>query len=400
MKKLAIFIFLVGIVAISWADKSRRIFELGFDVNIAASNNYIGLTDLMTETLVIDLDQISKDLSSSGFRVAAEGGADFFMNLNLKKLQLGLFTNIQGTGFSSLPGSLFELLAEGNEIDKAYKGDLQMWGDLNLEMGANVASKIETPIGPIQIKIEPVYYMPLLHLHKPTASYMFETKNDGTVVATGIAEIPIYSVISLENIDGSVDIGGAVGTLFSSGGLDLSVTGDYQLFPFLSVGATLTQVPIVPARMKNRSLLKAKFSVETLSVLESIDSGDPFTTTENSEFIYDSEDIMFIRPLKFGTHAAYQPFGKLLTVTPNLGLGYYDSLFMEFGLEGKLNLANIFIFSLSTAYEDLVWKEQIGFVLNFRVVELHLLVGSYSPSFLKSFTLAGAGATLGMRFGF
>lgn len=400
MKKLSVFIFLVGLLATTWADKPRRVFELGFDVNIAASNNYIGLTDLMTETLVIDLDQISKDLSGSGFRVAAEGGADFFMNLNLKKLQLGLFTNIQASGFSSLPGSLFELIAEGNEIDKAYKGDLQMWGDLNLEMGAKAGTKIDTPIGPVQIMIEPVYYMPLLHLHKPTASYMFETKNDGTIVASGTAEIPIYSVISLENIDGSPNFGGAVGNLFASGGLDLSLTGDYQLYPFLSVGGSLTQVPIVPARMKNRSLLKAKFSVETLSVLESIDSGDPVTTTEDSEFVYDSEDILFVRPFKIGAHAAYQPFGKLLTVAPNLGLGYYNSLFMEFGLEGKLNLANIFIFSLSTAYEDLVWKEQVGLILNFRVVELQLLVGSYSPSFLKSFTLAGVGATLGMRIGF
>ena len=31
------------------------------------------------------------------------------------------------TAASAIPGSLFELLAEGNEIDKEYKGDLLMW---------------------------------------------------------------------------------------------------------------------------------------------------------------------------------------------------------------------------------------------------------------------------------
>lgn len=399
MKKIPLFIFLVGIVALSWAEKPRRFFELGFDVNIAASNNYIGLTDLMQETLVIDLDLISKDLSASGFRVAAEAGANFYTNFSVgRNLRLGFFTNIESFGFSSLPGSIFELIAEGNEIDKAYKGDFKMWGDLNLEMGVKVGKKI----GPIQFLFTPVYYMPILHLHKPKASYYFETKNDGTIVAQGIAEIPIYSVVSLGDINGTVNTGDVIGNLFASGGIDLSVTGDYQLFDVLSVGGSLTQVPILPARMKNRSLMTAEFSVETKSVLEGLgsNSGDMFTTTEKSDFTYDSKSIMFVRPFKLGAHAAYKPFGNLLTVSPSLGFGYYNSLFMECGLESSVNLAKILIFSLSSKFEDLVWKEQVGLILDFRFVELHLLVGSYSPAFLKSFKGAGLGATIGMKFGF
>lgn len=399
MKKIALFIFLVGLVTLSWADEPRRFFELGFDVNLSASNNYIGLTDIMKETIVIDLDKISKDLSSSGFRVAADAGADFFLNLNLgKKLRLGFFTNVQASGFGSLPGSLFELLAEGNEIDKEYKGDLLMWGDLNLEMGAKVGTKI----GPLQVMFKPVYYMPLIHLHNPKAYYSFETKSDGTIVAKGIAEIPIYSVIPLDSLENSINVGGATGNLFASGGLDLSLSADYSLFPFLTVGGTLTQLPIVPARMENRSLLKANFTFETVSILDGIgkDSGDMYTSTDSSDFVYDTKKIMFVRPIKIGAHAEYRPFGRLLSVTPNLGLGYYNTLFMEFGVEGRLNLANILILSLSTNFEDLVWKEQLGLILNFRIVELEVMVGSYSPGFIKSFTGAGLGASVGMKFGF
>ncbi len=411
MKKLLPTVALFLILASSWAaDAPRRFFETGFDLGVAASNNYIGLTDFFQETLVIDLDQIAADLSKPGFRLSGGADASWLMNLNLgKTLQMGVFFGLQGTTYGNVPGSLFELIAEGNTLDKAYTGDFLMWGDLNVELGAHVGTRIPTPVGPITVDFKPVYYMPLIHIEDPKTTYLFETRSDGTVVASLNATVPIYSVVSLEGIDSGIDTNEVISNLFSSGGLDLSVTGEYQLFPVLAVGASLKQIPIVPARLSNRALMTATYSVETQSVLDGISLGEEeegeeetemFTTTEESDFTYDSSNVSFVRPFKIGLHAGYTPFGKLLTVTPSLGLGVYNSVFMECGLEGKLNLANILILSLGTQYEDLAWSQQLRMIFNLRVLELNLFVGAQSPSFLKSFTGAGLGAGLGVRMGF
>ena len=42
--------------------------------------------------------------------------------------------------------------------------------------------------------------------------------------------------------------------------------------------------------------------------------------------------------------------------------------------------------------EDMIWKEQLGLMLNLRVMEVDFLVGSQSDDFVKSFAGAGLGS--------
>jgi hypothetical protein len=73
---------------------------------------------------------------------------------------------------------------------------------------------------------------------------------------------------------------------------------------------------------------------------------------------------------------------------------------VDFGLTGELNLADIFIFGVGTHYEDLVWKQRVNLVLNFRVIELGVGISTQSQQFLKSFQGVGLGVDVGFRMGF
>lgn len=131
MKKLIAFsCLLAALVGIS-AQESRRFFELGVDVEAGFANNYLGWNDIFTETIVIDLNQMNSDLGKMGFMVGLGMGADTYMNLTIpKKFSIGFNTGVSASGGITVPGSLFELLAEGNDPDKTYAGKLDVNADV------------------------------------------------------------------------------------------------------------------------------------------------------------------------------------------------------------------------------------------------------------------------------
>ena len=100
-------------------------------------------------------------------------------------------------------------------------------------------------------------------------------------------------------------------------------------------------------------------------------------------------------------NAVFMPLrNEFISLEPNLDLGVYKSVYVDAGIKVKFDLFNILALTASSNYEDMIWKEQLGLMLNLRVLEVDFLVGSQSDDFVKSFAGAGLGASLGMKFGF
>jgi hypothetical protein len=70
------------------------------------------------------------------------------------------------------------------------------------------------------------------------------------------------------------------------------------------------------------------------------------------------------------------------------------------GLEAQLNLKRIFSLALGTGYREKIWRHSFGLMLNLRVIQLDLGVSLQSQDFVGSFRVQGAGAVVGLRFGF
>ncbi len=401
MKRILPFIALITLFFGLQAQMPPRFIEAGLDLGLGASNNYFLLGDFFQETLVIDLDDIAANIGSGGYRLSANADARLLMNLKLKskkrgdKIGLGLFSGLSQFALMSVPDSVFDLLSEGNLPDTTYSGDMGLRGDIFASIGLDASYAR----GPLSLSLSPSFYMPVVHIEKPTALYSLVTNSDGTASVMAQASIPLYSAVLLSQ-DMSMDAGQAIGAIFGSGGLDISLGGMYHLLPELSVGANFRNIPIAPARLTNRNMLNASFQLDMLGILSNVDTGNFYTMTNGYEFVSDQAPINVRRPFKMGAAAAYYPRAlRWLTLDGKLELAIYDTVYADIGLRAKANLANIGLFVLSSAYEDMVWRNSANVGLNLRIVQMNLEIGSQSTDFFRALGWGGVYAGIGFRVG-
>lgn len=397
MQKLTATLVLSLVTTIASAWIPDRIFEVGTDVEVGFGNTYFAADDFFNKkgVLVIDLNKMAANLPTDGLAFSLDERARFVTNLNLSPdFRLGLFFQVTSSGYTSLPKALFDLVAKGNGLDKAYTGTFKMRGDVNADLGATFG----TNLFGFDVKFGGSYFIPLLHLEKPEASYSWRSNSDGTMVADVVADVPVYSVIPLE---GGIDSGKLVGNMFKAGGLDFSVAAEYPLLPdMLLVGGELKNIPLWPGRLEDRTRLvsKAQFSMADAAK----NYNDPnllYKTTQTTTFKSDKAAISVIRPFKLGSHATYLPFGSpIVSLTGNLGLGVYDWVYPEFGLQAQADLWKWLVFRLASQYEDQLWKQKVALDLNLWLVEFDLGVTSQSQDLAKSFG-AGLSLNLGVRLG-
>ena len=409
MKKYIIFATLIFITMFSFAAEpkrfgdARRYIEFGVDAQAAFDNNYFTLGDFFQETLVIDLDLMAEEMSENGLSLSLGANVDLYGNFNFKNFGFGLFTNIEASGYSSIPKSIFEILSEGNTLGKTYSGDLNLRGDTTIETGAWFGTKIGTPIGKISFTFKPTYFIPVMHIHEPTTSYTVLSNTDGDFRASGTVDIPVYTAIPGAALETGEDINGYVSEMLSSGGLDFAVSADYALLPVLNVGARIKGLPLFPARMKYRTRVIGEYTVEMDPLLadsDALESGDFVTTTNEYDFYHDEKNLQVFRPFKMGVTALYKPFrNNFMTLHPNLDLVIYNGVYVDAGVKLQTSLANILIFKLSSNIEDMIWKQQAGIILNARILELEVAAGFQSADFIKSFQGAGLNFMLGIRAG-
>jgi hypothetical protein len=408
MKKLSIIgiILLSGAVSL-WADPAARIFELGFNAGAGFGNSFIGMEQVFQKTMEIDLTQ---DPAPLFFDLGA--GSRFFINLNIQeKLGFGMFAGVDALGQLGIPKDLQEFLRH-NDIGKTYEGDIGTGGAIFFEAGAHGYFSINQ----FRISLRPAYYVPVMYL-KPNSHYRFETRDDGTgaLSAEFTYDLALYTPfapsdnsddLNLDNFDMS--------NLSDSGGVDLAVAVDYLLLPNLTLGATITHIPVFPAELTHYTSItggKELYSDNFLNEL--LDGGNLEDLLHNKEIDSSHGSLMIFRPFKFGVNAVYTPFADNRIISFDLipQIGYaYNEIYLEphsfevmvkarAGLFNVMKSNPLFIFTVGTGYEDKLWKHSLDFVLNLRAFQLDIGVALQSEDFLKSFQGSGLAVNAGFIFG-
>ncbi|MDR1249687.1 MAG: hypothetical protein LBK63_10325 [Treponema sp.] len=404
MKKLTALILLGSAFSLWAQDKPHRFVETGFDIGGSFANSYLRTGDVFKEKITLDTSQMAGDLGD-GLALLFDARGEAFVNFNLGTLWgFGFFVGLDSLGQFKIPQSMIELLTEGNDSGKTYTDNLGLGAAAFLETGFWASAKIRR----IKFTIRPAYFLPLAYLNKPRANYTLAINDDGSFTVKGDYNIEVYTPFPIDELESLDDIGSLPGKIdiwdmLGQGGVDLVLRAEYPVFHNFTVGASLGHLPLVPARLTEKYSLSGGFAID--NTIQDIINND-FDLPEVDPSAESGEDHkMVFRPFKIGADAVYRPFNiRLLTIRPEFALVFnsvYDTpVYLDFGVAGELNLADIFILSAGTHLEDMVWKERAGLTLNLRVFEIIFGITTQSQQFLRSFQGAGFAVDLGVRLGF
>jgi hypothetical protein len=385
-------------------DKPHRFVEIGVDAGGSFANSYLRTRDVFKEKIVLDISEMADELGN-GLGVFLGSYGEAFVNFNLGAVWgFGLFAGVDAMGQFKIPQSMVELLAEGNDLDKNYSDDLGLGAAAFFETGFWASAKIRR----IKFTVRPAYFLPLAYLSEPRVNYVFAVKDDGTITVAGNYNFEVYTPFPLDDIESIDDIAALPGNtdiadMLGKGGVDLALRAEYPVYHNLIIGCSLGHIPLVPAQLANKYSLSGGFEIS--KTIEEIINNDFEPPAVEPVVIYDEDHKVVFRPFKIGVDAVYRPFNiRLLTLKPKLALVfnsiYNTPVYMDVGITGELNLAEILTVNIGTHFEDLVWKERVGLALNFRILEIIAGITTQSQQFLRSFQGAGFAVDVGVRVGF
>jgi hypothetical protein len=410
VKKLAALLFFCSALALRAQDKPHRFVETGVDVHGSFANSYLRTGDIFKEKIYLDISKLADDLGN-GLGIFFDARCELFLNFNLGAVWgFGFFTGLDALGQFNIPQSMVELLAEGSDPDKTYSDDFGLGAAVFYEAGFWASAKIRR----IKFMVRPAYFLPLAYLSNPRVNYAFAIGDDGSVTMTGNYNADIYipllhdDIAAMGDSIGIDDLGDLPGNIsmadmLRKGGVDLVLRAEYPVYHNFIIGATLSHLPMIPAQLSEKYAIKGGFEIN--KTIEDILNNDFDMPEIDLAGEYETDHKAVFRPFKIGFDAVYRPFNiRLLTLMPDLALVFnsiYDTpVYLDFGISGELSLADIFMVTIGTHLEDLVWKQRIGLALNLRVVELMAGITTQSQDFLRSFQGAGFGVDLGLRLGF
>ena len=380
----------------------NRYVELGVEASAGASNNLYGASDILTETITIDLKKIAGSLGRNGFVIDAFADTNAFFNLNLgTKFRLGLFANVSGSAFVGVGKEFFDLLANGWDFGESKEFSATAYGDLFVNVGASFHTTIFEKYG---ITIIPTYVMPIAYADDASAKVDFFTDESGTINASAEASFALHTAFDLEDFSYDDVTTTKISDLVTKGGFDLGFSVERPTVKSLDVGI-YGRIPIIPGRLdyKMTRTMTATFTEDNL--IQRITDDDGFDYDEG-ETKYSKNTKYVFRPLRLGVEAAWHPFGNWCVFRPKLGLavrhpyGKKAIFYPEYALDANLTLFKVLGFQFGTAYEDRIFVQRVGIMLNARIFQIDVKALFRSEDFINSFRFAGAGAYVGLRVGF
>jgi len=377
---------------------ARQKFDFGNKIGVGFDNNLIGTADILTKEIVIDLNEWGDRIRDDGlnFNVHVDAGIFFnFLNMNLGSgvWTFGFFAGADGDVNLNLSKSLFTLITEGN-VDKSMRstsGEITAAGGVFANVGITTSAKY----GRLRLGVKPSLFSPIVFIPRSGIKYQLDTEDSISLSTSG--EISIYCPITEDGFDINE----------MRFGFDLGLESEFTIFPFLDVGGGISNIPIVPAAMKNR--IRYSMSEVNLDISGSdLMNGKEIEMPEFglSDPVYDSEKLNIFRPLRFDFYANVKllRFDLIsMTLTPSVGfsVAINDSKgYFNFGFDTYTTLLKeLFKIRLGTTYQESIWNHRLGFGFNFRAFELGLDASLRSSSFAGSFSARGFGLKLGINFG-
>jgi hypothetical protein len=376
--------------------EAHRMLEFGVDGGAYVANNLLRLGDIFNvrKTLTIDLT----DASVRELFAAAGGEADVFFDLNFRNgYGIGVFAGLDGVFYGTAPESLMRLLGRGNAGSGSFSGISDMGGSVFAEAGIKGTGKFDK----LRLAVKPAVFVPIIFVPASRVDYSIDMTENGVKVH-GLFDLNVYSVYAFGEETNSFP--GRNDTFPI--GLDLSVGGEYALLPMLDIGASVSHIPMIPARMSHRMHIGSEYEFEITDTLNSITAGDINLPDPELVTSYDNNTAFYaFRPFRFNFYVNYRPADTgLFVIRPSLGFSFlsvydYASCFNA-GIEGQINILNIFSTALFAGYVERVWAYDFRFMLNLHVTEVIFGVSLRGTNLINAFGTRGLGLSLGLRFGY
>jgi len=400
---------------------TRQSFELRLagGIGVEFDNTIIGANEIFRKKIVIDMSELADRILDDGAGINFGFFADI-LSFDIKNIHIGkglwnfgLTTNVDGNLNFNFSKSLFTLIAEGNAESHKNSGKIGGKGGIFSEIGIPISTKYQAAGKILTIGLKPSLYTPVVYIPSSTGIYYKLTteedvdgeKKDGFFLKT-YGGLDIYTSTSFNNINPAE-------FFFGSNGFDISLEGEYCLFPFLDIGASLSQIPIAPATLTNGMRMSLEDFQVSITGDVLFNGGEPDTPDfdfKDMDYFTDG-DLQVYRPFRFDFYANYKPLAhtipdlaKLIYIKPNIGFSLNptkgeEKTYFNAGLEIGLNLKDLFKLYIGSGYKEEIWKQKAGFALNFRVFELDLEASLRSQTFEGCFELQGLGVFLGTRWG-
>lgn len=408
MKKILSIIYALCIVTFAFAeiDPPHRYFEIGTEVHVGVSNNWFSVTDFFQDTLVVDLNEMADNLGSG---LTLDALLDARVNLAInggKVFRMNIFAGAYGQGMVNISQEMLEFLANGNANTPNNTITAELGTDINAYVEAGV--RFQSIIKKLGISVTPTVFIPLVHVPRVVATAVVTPQDDGSMVATGKADIKAYSVVPL-NDPTNIDIN----ALLKDVGVDFSIGAQYAIFPSLDVGLEVLHIPAWAASLRNETSFVASAEYKVNPVLDSVtgnsesqfyegkfEVGDPTYTTL-------TEPKKIRRPIEAVLMTEWRPFGEWFDVNGSVGYVFGENHNFKYALGAGFHLlrmsklgGHMLDFNIKSGYQNRIWTQQAELIWNLRAFELEFNVSSRSANFLSSFMGTGLGAGFALRVGF
>jgi hypothetical protein len=378
------------------AERPHRMLEFGVDGGAYAANNLLSLGDIFNVRKTATVDLINAAVRE--FAVGAGGGADVFFNLNFPNgYGIGVFAGIDGVFYGTASESLMRLLGRGNADSGSSRGDIDMGGSVFAEAGVKAAGEFNR----FRLAVKPAVFVPILFIPASRAGYSVDTDESG-VKARGLLDLDVYSVYALGEETGPYAGSGEVFPI----GFDISAGGEYALMPRMDLGVSISHLPVFPARMSHRARVESEYAFEIDGALDSISDGNIELPDPELSARYDNNTVFYaFRSPRFNSYIQYRLLDSgLFAVRPSLGFSFLPVFGYAFclnaGIEGRINILEIFSAALSAAYTERIWAYNLRLMLNFHAAEIIFNVSLRGTDIASAFGAKGLGMSLGLRFGF
>ena len=397
---------------------SHRFFEIKVDVPVAVSNNFIGITDIFKEKVVIDLPKIADSMGKSGACINADVAPSLSIGIDIPKgLILGVNIGAEASAGVGISKDIFEFIGNGNVGKDSVTAQMSnTYADLFAFTTVNAGWNGKK----LRVNGNASAFWALAHM-EANDTYVKIYDNEERDVMGIEAQLDGKLYTTVDPSKELSDIQALLNETKANLGFDVGADVNYKLFRFLDVGGR-ARIPLAPSHLTKLSAVNYKYEKE-------INLMDMFSGSENEEgessapveeTDEDKKDIIgepvtlakpyaIHRPMKLGVSANFHPFGTLLTTNGYLGLGIRHPFakskdeiqtYVEYEVGGRLSLWNILSVEASHSCYDEIFKNQIALEFNIRLVEVDAGVSLQSANFAKSFQGAGLGAFVSVALGF
>jgi len=405
MKKLlSVLLCTATILGSVFADNffTNRIFELKVNVPFNLSNNTFAIADFMVKDLVIDLNDLSKKMPNSGFKLVTSTNPTVDLNLRVPftKVSAGVSVGADVYGQIGLSKTLFDFICNGNENFLSGDNKLDVTSTVRGDVFSYVEAKGAFNVGKFGFVVKPTYFIPVAHAHSDGVGVSLENDEDGNVKVDAYGDVNVYTICDVN------DMSSVTQYIAKSAGFDIAGIVNYDLFRFLKV-STAFRIPIVPGHLNYHNVYAVSGHYETslTSLLEGTESEDnkPFKYTPGE---WEQTKYAINRPLKLNAYADFDLLPNFLILKGGLGFGIRNPFtqeamfYPEYYAGGTISLLNILSVTASTEYTNTLFIHQIAATANIRVLQIDLGVSTQSASFTSSFRLAGVGAFINCTVGF